>query len=617
MDKTEFEELQERREEPYKSMGSSGIEKPRKKLLFIPRCRPGDGTGHLERCAALAKGLGSGAYILSSFGGEKIEEYFSSHSSGRIERESRFIADLSDWCKDDLIVVDRRSTSIEELRMIAEHGIPIGIDEGGAARKYFAYLVDTLPMLASNKSMLPNAVSVHAGDKKKRTDGFDYPFKKFLISFGGEDKADLSYRILASLLDHGIAEPRDITLIEGPLFTRHVWPDGVNVVRHAKSLDDYIRTADCLVTHFGLTCFEAFAIGTPVILFNPTRYHRALSVASVIPEIGIGKPDIRKLRRLLSDRSAFDSELAAQRSYIDANCKPLGSILSALRPHNSGECPLCGNRFNPAVARFKLRSYMKCGHCNSIYLVDFSSMRKNYDRDYFFDEYEKQYGKTYIDDFQNIKLMGTDRFRVIDSMLKKRGRSLYEIGCAYGPFLSACLDAGIAATGCDISADACAFVTEKLGVECDTLDFENADDTHQSLSKKYDAVSLWYVIEHFRHPDLALKRINRMLVKGGVLAFSTPHAKGISGRSDLVRFLEASPSDHYTVWDVRSARKALARFGFAIKTIRITGHHPERFPIVKKSRVKGKSLHSVLKLWSMLFGLGDTFEIYAVKERDL
>jgi len=98
-----------------------------------------------------------------------------------------------------------------------------------------------------------------------------------------------------------------------------------------------------------------------------------------------------------------------------------------------------------------------------------------------------------------------------------------------------------------------------------------------------------------------------------VLAFSTPSAAGISGRRSLRRFLEQSPEDHLTVWTPRSARRVLRRHGFRVRRIRVTGHHPERFPVPGAGA--GGATAAVVKHLSRLLGLGDTFEVYATKER--
>jgi hypothetical protein len=60
--------------------------------------------------------------------------------------------------------------------------------------------------------------------------------------------------------------------------------------------------------------------------------------------------------------------------------------------------------------------------------------------------------------------------------------------------------------------------------------------------------------------------------------------------------------------------KLLARYGFELKKITVTGHHPERFPLAGRFLGRKEGLRYGIFLWiSRIFGLGDTFEAYAVK----
>ena len=122
-------------------------------------------------------------------------------------------------------------------------------------------------------------------------------------------------------------------------------------------------------------------------------------------------------------------------------------------------------------------------------------------------------------------------------------------------------------------------------------------------------VSLWYVIEHFSNLSEVLPRLSRWVKPGGVLAMSTPYARGITGRSDPEKLLRDNPRDHHSIWDRRSARVLLAEHGFDVKQFVSTGHHPERYPLVSRGLMPAWPA----RLHSKIFAWGDTFEIYAVR----
>ena len=75
-----------------------------------------------------------------------------------------------------------------------------------------------------------------------------------------------------------------------------------------------------------------------------------------------------------------------------------------------------------------------------------------------------------------------------------------------------------------------------------------------------------------------------------------------------------SPDDHYTVWSPKTAVEVMKRFGFTVRRVRVTGHHPERFP--GTGRVKGRCVPHVAMAVSKALKLGDTFEVYAEKDGD-
>jgi SAM-dependent methyltransferase len=278
---------------------------------------------------------------------------------------------------------------------------------------------------------------------------------------------------------------------------------------------------------------------------------------------------------------------------------------------------------------------------------------QRYGEDYFFSAYKKQYGKTYLEDFPVLQKNGEKRLRRIKALLPLTAAPsavasapaagtaeaptpprLREIGCAYGPFLAAAAAAGFDPLGIDPAGEAVDYVRAKLGLPAIRGffpdDWKALPGDGEAVSGvegragpaggpglSFDAVSLWFVIEHFRDPRSALEEIYRILKPGGVLAFSTPSFNGVSRRKSAERFLESSPEDHYTIWDPRYCAGVLGKFGFRTRKILITGIHPERLPLVgflfPPSRRDSGFYRFFSRLCSLL-GWGDTFEVYAVKE---
>ena len=135
-------------------------------------------------------------------------------------------------------------------------------------------------------------------------------------------------------------------------------------------------------------------------------------------------------------------------------------------------------------------------------------------------------------------------------------------------------------------------------------------DSFVKDADQFDALTMWFVIEHFQNLDAVLKGASKLVKTGGIFAFSTPSASGVSARFSPQKFFLQSPADHFTLWEPSRAASILRRYGFRVVKIVYTGHHPERFPKLAKSRAKPTSFRfSLFSAVSHFFGLGDTFEV--------
>ncbi len=608
------------------------------RFLLVPAVRRGGGTGHLRRCLRLARELGAEAQLrLELPPGEDPRALL--QSFGYDPDRIRWIsaspvlpgapAGRGTPAGPSIVLLDRRSTSRAELADYRRLGTVVGLDEGGAARRLVPFLADSLSMLpGASPANLFSAVLLDL-PPRCRTGPRDGA-RRVLVSFGGEDTPDLSGRLLRRLLAEGLFCAAELTVVAGPRFGDRRWPEGVRRLDAPPDLRERLRGFDLVFTQFGLTVFEALAAGVPVICLNPTGYHRRLCRAAGLPEIGLRRPAIRRLRAVLADPASLEARVERFQAERPEGAGGPAEMLRGLRFSGNERCPVCGESAapapgDPAVARSPARTCFTCRRCGLIYLLSCGGAEKRYGSAYFFEEYRAQYGRTYLEDFDAIRRTGLERLQVIERLLVRapsgpppagRPPGLLDVGCALGPFLQAARERGFSAAGVDVSPEAVVHVTGVLGLPAACLDFQAAepgDGGGLLAAGRYDAVTFWYVIEHFHDLRRVLERARRLLKPGGVLALATPNAKGISGRRDPRRFLLAGPADHFTVWSPRSARRALARCGFRVERVRVTGHHPERFPRLAAGFVPAPLRPRILMAASRLFGLGDTFEAYARK----
>jgi len=639
-------------------------------ILVVPAYESGRGGGHLIRCMALVNGLrtlGRDSWLFLP-ASANIDDLL---DTMRFDRELLINESGVSNIHWECIILDRFQTLAEELARWTQMAPVIGIDEGGPSRDSFDFLIDILPGChrispnVADPSLLPLPEKPFPRDSTSAA-----PFK-VLISFGQEDAAGLgpaAAEALAARNPGGI----DITLLQGELSKKNL-PRRTAVLRTAWSyteeemvfapklrgtpwliltsipdLNKHLHEYDLIITHYGLTAFEALYAGVPVLLVSPGAYHEKLAQKAGFYSLGVGKNKAKKLKRLLFSKGEINrpfidtlknrsAALTVKYDLDHAPRRSLAEFINGIAPNVSRNCPACGAELRgPALAhcaaRFPERTYRRCTRCGIMSMNRINPPPIEYAKEYFFEQYQQQYGKTYLEDFPHLKAMGKRRLAVIkkmgirdwgpgtggsgvDNAANSNAPLLLDIGCAYGPFLAAAREEGFSPRGIDPAEDAIRYVTQTLGIPAVQGYFPDPRSSIPDPRSPYSVVTLWYVIEHFRDCIPVLAEIRKLLKSGGVLAFATPSFSGISGRASLKRFLERSPADHWTIWSPAVCAQALKKAGFTVKKTINSGHHPERFPLLGKlARNRKSPLYGPFLALSRILSLGDTFEVYAVKD---
>jgi 2-polyprenyl-3-methyl-5-hydroxy-6-metoxy-1,4-benzoquinol methylase len=582
-----------------------------KRILVVAEHRRGHGSGHLRRCARMVRELEGAIDWLLPLAVD--EEH---HDRSAVLRMLGMPQLPVTWVdrpegRYDLVVLDRRSADLAEIDAYAASGIVIGIDLGGAARERVDYLIDTLGTPpGSRRANVTDSGLLHLPEAVRE----EWPeaVRSVLIVFGGEISGT------AGGYDALIAPARRLAE-ESSLEVTVVAPGGyvatgpVRILDAPEGLSERLHEYDALITHYGLTAYEATWARLPVVLVNPSRYHTRLARRAGF----VTAPSVAQAGRLLQNPRPL---VAAGKRIRPVGRSSLAALINGLELPVRITGPSVGGRFHPAIERYGERTFFRETETNLIFMRRYRPSFIVYDHDYFFSQYEQQYGKTYLEDFDHIETIGTRRIAEIlrhypggSRGIAARAPRLLDIGCAYGPFLTAAAAAGCNPHGLDISCEAVRYVRETLGFPAECGDV--LDDAAAAASERYDIVTMWYVIEHFPDLDRILQRVATLLRGGGIFAFSTPNARGISGRRSLREFLRGSPEDHYTVLDPRSVRLVLERYGFRLRALRSTGHHPERFGLEldRGSGRRRRFLAGVILLFSRAARLGDTFEVIAEK----
>ena len=583
-----------------------------KTVLLVPSVKAGRGTGHLRRALSVAKEIGAFVYVPKDSTLKECPALVQEALESGLKEWQLVDCLMGGW---DLVALDLFRSTKEEISAFSKLGSLCSIDDGGKASKAADYLLGVIPSMPRRADKVGSNLTSPAfiGLPKNRRPAFPTEIKKILVCAGGEDAGGLSEsagRALAALgLQATVVSPKN------------------PVANLRESLAQY----DCVVSHYGFTAFEAVAANCAVLLLSSSGLHKRLSKKYGF--VCLEKKDLspKKIGPLLEkpellENKKFKALLEGEES--------LPSFIQGLSFAEKFSCPVCGTdgcAFDKVVARTKAHTFRRCKKCGGLYLSFSSDSRVQYEADYFGSEYKAQYGRTYLDDFESIKAQGLRRAKIIlaaghfglaknsckaaNPGLAKNAPRLLDIGCAYGPFLAAAKDLGFEPYGTDISQSALDYVKSALGFSCVLSSFADFDQKKVFGFEAFNAVTMWYVIEHCRDLKKLLLRVNALLKDGGIFAFSTPSAQGLSGRFNRKEFFEKSPRDHYTLWEPSRAAAVLKKFGFKLVKIVPTGIHPERVKLLK-NLVQKPFIFKLLSLFCREFVLGDTFEIYCKKTRN-
>lgn len=562
-------------------------------VLYMPSVKKGHGTGHLRRCLELALKTHGFIYIPDNATLEEVPQILMEYQENGL-MDYQIINSISDDCYPQILVTDLFKITEDEYSLVNKFKSVIAIDEGSEYIEKLDYVLDIIPSYDENKNsnLIDSAyISKPKNKKSNRRDSID----SILVCIGGEDPANLT---------------KPAVEIAKELFPlANIKAIGKGFDAPISNLKEKVFEYDLVITHYGLTAFEAASAGCKVIMLATTKLHELLAQKYNYAYVPYNSLTVDNMKKALSSENILPNK--------NNDEKDLSTLINELSKGKKMLCPVCqdANASDVCISRNETRTYRRCSTCSLVYMSWSCVKDKTYEKAYFFEDYKKQYGKTYKEDFDSIKQQCIKRVAVIDSFVSKNAsRNILDIGCAYGPFLKAAQEKDYNPFGTDISEDAINYVKNELNFPATVAGFPEINTTDEFGHGKFDVVTMWYVIEHFKNLDTVLSKINSIVKIGGIFAFSTPSGEGISAVSDKDHFYQISPTDHFSVWEPSKANKILKKYGFKIVKIVSTGHHPERFPEIKKSGAKKDSIQwKIIEHKSHLKKLGDTVEIYCRK----
>jgi len=236
-------------------------------------------------------------------------------------------------------------------------------------------------------------------------------------------------------------------------------------------------------------------------------------------------------------------------------------------------CLVCGEPGRDRL--FELaRPIVRCRGCGLVYAeIDGPAPTHLYDERY----YKGLVYADYIADRPAIHKNAARALRELEAMIP--GRSLLDVGCAAGFFLEAARERGWRVKGVEVSEYASEHARRELGLDVRTGSVTDLAGN----TPRFDAVTLWDVIEHLDRPDLALRRIRSLLRPGGVVAISTGDYGSFVARAFGRRWRLFADPTHLFFFDKRGLARLLAAAGFHVVRTRHRGKWVSLSMIVKQA----------------------------------
>ena len=128
---------------------------------------------------------------------------------------------------------------------------------------------------------------------------------------------------------------------------------------------------------------------------------------------------------------------------------------------------------------------------------------------------------------------------LLDNVPDAARKHLFEIGSAYGFFLSVARDHFASMEGIDISRDAVTYAAETLCLPVHAGDF-----LAYRVQKKIDVACMWDTIEHLQCPHLYLEKLASHMDRGGVIAITTGDVGSFVARLRGAKWRQIHPPTH-------------------------------------------------------------------------
>jgi 2-polyprenyl-3-methyl-5-hydroxy-6-metoxy-1,4-benzoquinol methylase len=151
---------------------------------------------------------------------------------------------------------------------------------------------------------------------------------------------------------------------------------------------------------------------------------------------------------------------------------------------------------------------------------------------------------------------------IIRRVTNKNTGKILDIGCGTGDFLKYMHSSGWETDGVETDLGAKLIAEKKLGKKIE----ENFAQIKGE--KKYDVISMWHVLEHVYNLEGYLKKVNKLLKKGGVLVVGVPNCASYDALKYKENWVAYDLPIHLSHFQRRNIKDLAKQNSFELKNIR-------------------------------------------------
>jgi len=222
-------------------------------------------------------------------------------------------------------------------------------------------------------------------------------------------------------------------------------------------------------------------------------------------------------------------------------------------------CNLCGSDDTRNFILFDEYKYVQCNNCGLIYQNPrpiFKDLKKRYSEKYFKYEFRNHHNFFLL---MKHTLNDIKFFTKISTQFAKPRRFL-DIGCATGMLLNYVRDYGWEVKGVEICKQSVEYARKNFGLDIFNGTFEQAKFKDES----FEIIHFSHLIEHLPDPLSTLKKIYKVLKKGGYILVTTPRIDSFQARLFKENW-RSFHRDHLYIFSKKCLIAMIEKAGFNVK----------------------------------------------------